>query len=71
MPISTIPGNMLGNSQMGGQGANAGVPIYENPQTISANYSISTGTNAMSPGPLAISDGITVVVPDGSTWTIV
>jgi hypothetical protein len=71
MPISTVPGNMIGNSQIGGQGSNSGVPIYENPLAIASSYSISTGSNAMSPGPMTINDGITVVVPDGSTWTIV
>jgi hypothetical protein len=45
--------------------------LYENSNTISANYTIGTGNNAMSAGPITISTGFTVTVPTGSTWTIV
>jgi hypothetical protein len=45
--------------------------MYENSATISANYTIGTGNNAMSAGPITVNTGITVTVPTGSTWTIV
>lgn len=45
--------------------------LYENASTISANYTIATGNNAMSSGIITIADGVTVTVPDGSTWSIV
>jgi hypothetical protein len=45
--------------------------LYENSATISANYTIGTGNNAMSAGPITVSTGYTVTVPTGSTWTIV
>jgi hypothetical protein len=45
--------------------------LYENSATISANYTIGTGNNAMSAGPITIDTGFTVTVPTGSTWTIV
>ena len=45
--------------------------LYENSATISANYTIGTGNNAMSAGPITINTGITVTVPTGSTWVIV
>jgi len=45
--------------------------LYENANTISANYTISSGNNALSAGPITINSGITVTVPTGSTWTIV
>ena len=45
--------------------------IYENSQTISANYSITSGKNAMSAGPITIASGVTVTVTSGSTYTIV
>lgn len=54
-----------------GQAFNPGVPIYENPNTIATSYSITTGSNALSAGPITIADGAVVTVPDGSTWTIV
>jgi hypothetical protein len=45
--------------------------LYENSATISANYTIGTGNNAMSAGPITVSTGFTVTVPTGSTWVIV
>jgi hypothetical protein len=71
MPISQIPANMLGSSQIGQASSNLGVPIVENTPTISANYSVSTGSNAVSGGPITVADGVVVTVPDGSVWTIV
>ena len=45
--------------------------LYEHSNTISANYSISSGNNAMSAGTMTINSGVTVTVPTGSTWVIV
>ena len=45
--------------------------FYENDQTVNTNYTISTNKNAMSAGPITVANGITVTVPNGSTWTIV
>ena len=45
--------------------------IYENSQTISNNYTISTNKNALSAGPITIANGVTLTVPSGSTYTIV
>jgi hypothetical protein len=70
MPISTIPGNMLGNSQIGQNAANLGVAIIENTQSITANYSISTGSSAQSVGPITIATGVAVTIPTGSKWVL-
>jgi len=40
--------------------------LYEHSNAISANYTIGTGNNAMSVGPLTIASGVTVTVPSGS-----
>lgn len=53
-----------------GGGANNDV-FYENSTTLSADYTITTGKNAMSAGPITIATGVTVTVPTGSTWSIV
>jgi len=45
--------------------------IYENSQTISNNYTITTNKNAMSAGPITIASGTTLTIPSGSTYTIV
>jgi hypothetical protein len=45
--------------------------FYENDQTVTTNYTISTNKNAMTAGPVTINSGVTVVVPSGSAWSIV
>ena len=45
--------------------------IYENSQTISNNYTITTNKNAISAGPITIASGATLTIPSGSTYTIV
>jgi hypothetical protein len=45
--------------------------LYEHSNIISANYSITSGNNAMSAGTMTINSGVTVTVPSGSTWVIV
>jgi hypothetical protein len=51
-------------------GANAGI-FWENNQAVTANYTVGSGKNAMSAGPITINSGVTVTVPSGSTWVIV
>ena len=49
-----------------------GEPVfYENSTTVTANYTITTGQNAMSAGPITVNSGATVTIPSGSTWSIV
>lgn len=54
----------------GGGGAEAGGAIYENTQSINANYTITTGKNGFSVGPMTIASGVTVTVPSGSRYVI-
>lgn len=44
--------------------------IYENVNTISQNYTIATGNNGVSAGPITLASGVTVTVPIGSRWAI-
>ena len=43
----------------------------EHSNTVTTSYTISTGKNVVSAGPLTINSGATVTVPSGSTWVIV
>ena len=45
--------------------------FVENGQTVTTNYTLTTGKNAMSAGPITINSGISVTVPSGQVWTIV
>jgi hypothetical protein len=53
-----------------GGGASAGGSIYENVDDITANYTITAGSNGMSVGPMTIAGGVTVTVPGGQRWVI-
>jgi hypothetical protein len=57
----------LGGATGGGNDA----VFYVNGQTVTANYTIPSGQNAMSAGPITIADGVTITVSDGSVWTII
>jgi hypothetical protein len=52
----------------GGGGGSA--VILENAQTISTNYTLSTGYNGQSVGPVTISTGVSVTVGTGQVWVI-
>ena len=43
----------------------------EHDNTITTSYTISTGKNVISAGPLTINSGATVTVPSGSSWVVV
>jgi hypothetical protein len=45
--------------------------IVVNSATISSDYTIATGDNGMSAGPVSVNSGITVTVSSGSTWVVV
>lgn len=45
--------------------------INVNSATVSANYSVPSGSNAGTFGPITVSSGIAVTVPSGSVWTVV
>jgi len=45
--------------------------IVVNSQTVSADYTIASGDNGGSFGPVTVASGITVTVSSGSTWTVV
>ena len=51
----------------GGGGDNV---FYENSQTVTTSYTITSGDSAMSTGPITINVSVTVTVPTGSRWVI-
>ena len=53
-----------------GGGASAGGAVYENAQTIAADYTMTTGTNGHSVGPITVDSGVTVTIPSGSSWLV-
>ena len=51
-------------------GAAAGGAVYENKQSITANYTMSTNYNGESVGPIQIDSGVVVTIPSGSRWVV-
>jgi len=45
--------------------------FYENDIVMTTNYTITSGKNAMSAGPITVSSGVVLTIPAGSTYTIV
>jgi hypothetical protein len=55
----------------GATGGSSDDIFYENGQTVTTNYTLTTGKNAMTAGPVTINSGVTVTVPSGQSWIIV
>jgi hypothetical protein len=50
---------------------NATNGILVNSRTVSANYTVASGDNALSAGPITVASGVSVTVSSGSLWTVV
>ena len=58
-------------TQWGGiGGASANGAVYENAQSITENYTMTTNFNGESVGPITIASGVTVTIPSGSRWVV-
>jgi hypothetical protein len=58
-------------TQWGGiGGASANGAVYENAQSITENYTMTTNFNGESVGPITIASGVTVTIPSGSRYVI-
>ncbi len=55
----------------GASGAGGDQIFFQNDLTVTANYTIPTGKNAGTFGPVQINSGVTVTVPSGSVWSVV
>lgn len=58
----------IGNGATGGGGDTI---FVQNGQTVTTDYTIPVGINAMSTGPISINAGVTVTISAGSTWAII
>ena len=51
--------------------AGAGGGIVINNTTISTNYTIASGTNGFSVGPMTISSGYAITISSGQRWVVI
>lgn len=55
----------------GATGGGTDQVFYENSQTVTTNYTITAGKNAVAAGPITINSGVVVTIPSGSNWVVV
>ena len=70
-----VAGGKVDISIAGGGGGAVGTGtdkvFYENDITVAQSYTISSGKNAMSAGPITLGGSVVVTIPNGSVWTVV
>lgn len=64
-------GTAWGTVGGGATGAPGNYVFNLNDQYVTGDYTIPTGKNAVTGGPIIVNDGVTITVSDGSTWTVV
>ena len=71
--LPALDGSNLTGLQAGATGGNSGANavFWENDNTVTHSYTITANKNAGTFGPITINSGVTVTVPNNSTWTIV
>lgn len=60
-------------SPIGGGATGGGTDdvFYENAQTVTTSYTLTTDKNAMTAGPVEIDSGVVVTIPSGASWVVV
>lgn len=64
-------GTSWGSVGGGATGGSGDEVFIENGQTVTADYTLTAGKNAVSAGPITVNSGVTVTIPSGQTWVIV
>ena len=59
-----------GTNIVWGTPAAAGGAVVENGQTITSNYTMTTGYNGESVGPITVAAGVSITIPTGSRWAV-
>lgn len=63
-------GSSWGSIGGGATGGGGDEVFVENDQTVTTSYTISSGKNAMSTGPITINSGVVITVPSGARWVV-
>ena len=69
--MTTDGSGVLSWSNSGGSLSGADGAIIINKTTIGANYTIASGTNGFSVGPMTVSSGYAVTVSSGQRWVVI
>lgn len=63
-------GTAWGSVGGGATGGGNDEVFVENSQTVTTNYTLTSGKSASSAGPITINSGVSVTVPSGSRWVV-
>ena len=63
--------SIAGGGGGGAVGTGTDKVFYENDIGVAQSYTITSGKNAMSAGPITLANGVVVTIPNGSTWSVV
>ncbi len=64
-------GSAWGSLGGGATGGGSDKVFVETDQTVTTNYTLTAGKNAMTAGPVTVASGIVVTIPSGAAWVIV
>jgi len=70
MALTRVQGGLWGTGGSGNTAFQTGTTLVEYEATVYQNYTLSTGKNAMSVGPVTILTGKAVTVPTGQKWVV-
>jgi hypothetical protein len=63
-------GSAWGSLGGGATGGGSDTVFVENSDDVTTNYTITSGKNAMSVGPITVESGVVVTIPSGSRWVV-
>lgn len=63
-------GSAWGSLGGGATGGGSDTVFVENADDVTTNYTITSGKNAMSVGPITVEAGVVVTIPSGSRWVV-
>ena len=63
--------NSWGSLGGGAVGGGQDTVFFENSVNVTQSYTITTGKNAMTAGPITLDGSVVVTIPAGSVWTVV
>lgn len=71
LEVVTVTVLNLASATSGASGGGTNAVFWENDISVTTDYTITSGRNAVTAGPITVEDGVVITIPDGSVWTIV
>ena len=71
LTYDTTNGWQAETAAAGATGGGTDQIFWENGQTVTTDYTLTSAKNAMSAGPITINSGVTVTVPSGSRYVVI